>query len=238
VWRWLGHGGACEDEGAAVTQRVADATFLARRMARVGRENAAMSDLDAMPQPRPGDALIIVDVQCDFLPGGALAVAQGDRVVDPLHRLAAAMHDQGLPVFATRDWHPEVHCSFRAQGGPWPPHCVAGTPGASFPAALGLPAGTNIVSKAEQRDRDAYSGFAGTELESRLRAAGVQRVFVGGLATDYCVLQTVLDARRLGFDVVVLTDAVAAVDVQAGDGDAALVQMREAGAMLVASRMR
>lgn len=185
-----------------------------------------------IPQPVPGDALVIVDVQNDFLPTGALAVPRGDEVVGPLQALADAFAAAGCPVYATRDWHPPDHVSFRTRGGPWPPHCVAGTPGAEFAPGLRLPAGTHVISKAEPADRDAYSGFDGTDLEARLRAAGVRRLHVGGLATDYCVHATVLDARRLGFEVVVHTPCVRAVDVHAGDGERALAAMTAAGAVL------
>lgn len=182
------------------------------------------------PDIDEGDALIVVDVQRDFLPGGSLAVAGGDAVIAPLNGWLSRFAAAGRPLFATRDWHPPDHCSFRAQGGPWPPHCVAGTAGAEFPAALQLPAAARIVSKAMTRDRDAYSGFAGTDLDAQLRVAGVRRVFVGGLATDYCVLNTVLDARRLGYAVVLLSDAVRAVDVAPGDGERAVAAMLAAGA--------
>jgi nicotinamidase/pyrazinamidase len=192
--------------------------------------------MDGTAFPRPGDGLVVVDVQFDFLPGGALGVARGERVIAPLNACLAAFAAHRLPVFATRDWHPAEHCSFHAQGGPWPPHCVAGTQGAAFPPELKLPRDAAIVSKATTADRDAYSGFAGTDLESRLRAAGVKRLVVGGLATDYCVLQTVLDARRLGFDVIVLREAIAAVDLQPGDGERALAQMQAAGATLAGRR--
>lgn len=189
---------------------------------------------DAMQDttPRPGDALLLVDVQHDFLPGGALGVPQGDRVLAPLRQCLAAFTRQGLPVFATRDWHPADHCSFGARGGPWPPHCVADSLGAAFPPALALTDGATIVSKGTEAAEEAYSGFAGTDLAERLKAAGVRRLFVGGLATDYCVRSTVLDARAQGFDVVVLRDAIAAVDVQADDGERALRAMADAGATL------
>jgi nicotinamidase/pyrazinamidase len=180
---------------------------------------------------RTGDALVVVDVQADFLPGGALAIHDGEGVIAPLNRCIERFAARGLPVVATRDWHPANHCSFTAQGGSWPPHCVAGTSGAAFPAALHLPPAALIVSKGTAADREAYSGFAGSALESQLRAAGVGRLFVGGLATDYCVLNTVLDARALGFDVVVLDDAVAAVEAKPGDGERALERMRAAGAI-------
>lgn len=187
-----------------------------------------------LPVPlREGDALLVVDVQKDFLPGGALAVPRGDEVVPAINALAEHFAARGLPIFATRDWHPENHCSFREQGGPWPPHCVQGTPGAEFADDLRLPPDAEIVSKATTREKDAYSGFEGTDLEERLRRRGVKRLFVGGLATDYCVLNTVLDARRLGFETYVLEDAIRAVDVHPEDGEKALARMREAGAHLV-----
>jgi nicotinamidase/pyrazinamidase len=180
--------------------------------------------------PRTGDALVVVDVQNDFLPGGALAVPRGDDVVPALNRIAAAFGERGLPVVASRDWHPADHCSFRSRGGPWPPHCIAGTAGAELSPGLSLPAGAVVVSKAAAADRDAYSAFEGTDLDDRLRRAGVARVFVGGLATDYCVLQTVLDARRAGYHVVLLADATRPVEVRPGDGDEAIRQMVLAGA--------
>ncbi|HXQ32323.1 MAG TPA: isochorismatase family protein [Steroidobacteraceae bacterium] len=178
------------------------------------------------------DALIVVDVQRDFLPGGALGVAAGESVIAPLNACSEALARAGARIYATRDWHPPDHCSFQAQGGPWPTHCVAGTAGAEFPATLRLPRGAVVVSKAERRDRDAYSGFDGTDLASQLRAADVTRLWIGGLATDYCVRATVLDARRLGFEVLVLTDAVRAVELNAGDGARALADMQAAGARL------
>lgn len=176
------------------------------------------------------DALIVVDVQNDFLPGGRLAVAAGDDVIPVLNRYMALFAERGLPVFATRDWHPADHCSFHAQGGPWPPHCVAGSAGADFPAALILPPGTVVISKATDTGADAYSGFEGTRLADLLKERGVQRVFVGGLATDYCVLNTVHDALSLGFRTVLLEDAVRAVNIDARDGEAAIADMRARGA--------
>ncbi|MBP9654657.1 MAG: isochorismatase family protein, partial [Rhodocyclaceae bacterium] len=136
-------------------------------------------------------------------------------------------------IVATRDWHPPDHCSFRAQGGPWPPHCVAGSAGAHFATLLDLPREAHIVSKATSRDRDAYSGFEGTGLDDWLRRAGASRVFVGGLATDYCVLNTVRDALRFGYATFLLLDAVRAVDVAAGDGARAIDEMRRLGAMAI-----
>jgi len=188
---------------------------------------------DAAPRLHPGDALVIVDVQNDFLPGGRLAVSEGDAVVTPLDAWIRQFRQAGLPIVATRDWHPADHCSFQAQGGPWPPHCVAGTAGAAFAPGLFLPDDAIIVSKATTPEKDAYSGFEGTDLAERLRRLGVRRLFVGGLATDYCVLNTVLDALKEGFETWVVTDAVRAVDVNPGDGDKALERMRKAGARFV-----
>lgn len=176
------------------------------------------------------DALVVVDVQRDFLPGGRLAVAHGDRVIDPINRLLAHFAARGLAVFASRDWHPSEHCSFREQGGPWPVHCVAGSAGAAFAEGLRLPAQACVVSKATRPESDSYSAFGGTDLGQRLREAGVARLFVVGLATDYCVLHTVTDALAAGFAVVVVLDAVAAVDAQPGDGDRAIARMRGLGA--------
>lgn len=184
-----------------------------------------------LPSPRPGDALLVVDVQNDFLPGGRMPVPRGDEVIGPLNSAIALFRACGLPVFATRDWHPENHRSFRQYGGSSPPHCVAGTSGAAFPAALELPLETAIVSKGTAHDHDAYSGFEGTALASMLRRAGVARVFVGGLATDYCVLNTVTDALGQGFDVVLLTDAMRGMNLQAGDDETAIATMIEHGAV-------
>ena len=181
-------------------------------------------------QPQDGDALIIVDVQSDFLPGGALAVPQGDEVVPVLNRYIAAFAARGLPVYATRDWHPTGHCSFRPQGGIWPPHCIAESEGARFATNLAIPGDAVIMSKATTADKDAYSGFEGTDLGKRLREAGVRRVFIGGLATDYCVLQTVKDALSEGFAVILLRDAIRAVNLKPDDGAEAEREMQRLGA--------
>lgn len=193
-----------------------------------------MPELATLTQPisiSAGDALIAVDVQNDFLPGGSLAVAQGDEVVAALNPYVALFATRGLPVIATRDWHPPDHCSFTAQGGPWPPHCVAETSGAALAPGLDLPPYATVLSKATSANWDAYSGFAGTDLADQLRSRGVRRVFVGGLATEYCVLNTVRDAVRLGFAVVLLRDAVRAVDAQPGDGERAIAEMLSLGAV-------
>ena len=181
--------------------------------------------------PAAGDALLLVDMQKDFLPGGALAVAGGDEIIPVLNRYLARFTALGLPVIATRDWHPADHCSFTAQGGPWPVHCVAGSPGAGFAEGLRLPASARIVSKATGSGQEAYSGFSGTDLDRYLRDQGVRRLFVGGLATDYCVLHTVKDALSLRYRVILLRDAMRAVDLRPGDGTRAEAGMRSAGAL-------
>ncbi len=186
-----------------------------------------------MPNLNESDALVIVDVQHDFLPGGALAVPDGDAVVPLLADWARKFHDQGLPVVASRDWHPPDHCSFEAAGGPWPPHCVAGTPGAELHPDLRLPEGVRIVDKAQTPDKDAYSAFEGTDLDAWLRQRGVKRIFMGGLATEYCVLNSALDALQNGYELVVLQDAVRPID--AAQGDAALDSLQEKGASLASS---
>ena len=158
-------------------------------------------------QAHAHDALIIVDIQNDFCPGGALAVADGAAVVPILNRLAARFGT----VVATQDWHPAAHSSFVAQGGPWPPHCIADTPGAEFHPDLDLNAIDLVVRKALLTDQDAYSGFDGTNLAAQLRARGVRRVYVGGLALDYCVDATARDAQAAGFATAVISDATRAV---------------------------
>lgn len=181
----------------------------------------------------PGDALIVVDVQKDFLPGGRLAVPGGDEIVPVANRYLADARRARIPVVATRDWHPDEHVSFERRGGPWPVHCIADTEGATFAAGLVLPPDALIVSKATREDADAYSAFDGTDLDARLRRAGVRRLLVGGLATDYCVLNTVKDARRLGYEVLLLTDAIRAVNVHPDDGRKAEAEMVRAGAVAV-----
>lgn len=183
--------------------------------------------------PAPGDALVIVDVQVDFLPGGSLAVPDGQEILPAVNRYISFFSGQHCAIVATRDWHPADHCSFRARGGIWPPHCIAGTSGAAFAPGLALPAQTIVISKATTPDMEAYSGFQGTALAERLRELGVHRIFVVGLATDYCVLHTVKDAIAAGFAVVLLLDAVRAVDVQPGDGAKAIAEMKALGAVVV-----
>lgn len=179
------------------------------------------------------DALIVVDVQKDFCPRGAMAVEKGDEVVPVLNALTPKF---GCVVF-TRDWHPPNHCSFSEEpefkDESWPPHCVADTPGAAFHDDLRLPSHAVIIDKGTEPDAEAYSGFEGTELTERLRERGIARVFVGGLATDYCVKNTVLDALKSGFETVLVEDACRGIDIPPGTVVESVAEMRQAGALVV-----
>jgi nicotinamidase/pyrazinamidase len=179
----------------------------------------------------PGDALLIVDVQNDFCPGGALAVPQVDSIIPVLNHWIAEANARGVPVLASRDWHPRNHISFKERGGPWPVHCVKGTSGAAFHPDLKLPPDIDIISKAEDPDKDSYSAFGGTDLAERLHRADIKTVWIGGLTQDYCVRATTLDAIHLGFKVHVIADAIRAVNVHPGDGEKALEEIRQAGAV-------
>jgi len=179
-------------------------------------------------------ALIVVDVQNDFCPGGALAVAQGDEVVAPLNKLIEEFLERGEPVFKSRDWHPEKTKHFAAYGGTWPVHCVQNTKGAEFHPELIDDMHIRVISKG-LGDEDSYSAFDGTDLALQLRRLGVQEVWVGGLATDYCVKNTVLDALKEGFRVKALENAMRAVELKPGDGERALTEMRAAGARIILS---
>jgi nicotinamidase/pyrazinamidase len=178
------------------------------------------------------DALIVVDVQNDFCPGGALAVTGGDEVVPVLNAWIEAATQGGALIVASRDWHPADHCSFRERGGPWPRHCAQQTHGAEFHPNLKLPPGARIVSKGTRADEEAYSAFQGTELASELKRGGVARVWIGGLALDYCVRATALDALAAGFETHVIADATRAVNVRAGDGERALAELAAAGCVI------
>lgn len=180
---------------------------------------------------RDQDALIVVDLQNDFLPGGSLAVEDGARVIPPIN----ALMPRFPAVYATRDWHPPNTKHFAAYGGTWPVHCVQGTHGAELAEELDKGFIDVVVLTGSEVESDGYSGFDGTGLEDALRARGIDRVFVCGLATDYCVKETALDARRHGFETVVLTDAIAAVNVKPGDGERALEELRAAGVTTISS---
>lgn len=178
------------------------------------------------------DGLIVVDVQNDFCSGGALAVPDGDAVVAPINQLM----DEVEFVVATRDWHPADHGSFVEQGGPWPPHCVQGTPGAELHAGLHTDRIDAIVDAGYEPGLEGYSGFEETDMESVLHEHGVDRVHVAGLALDYCVRATALDAREKGFDVVLHLDATRAIEAQPGDAERTVAELREAGVQITSTR--
>ncbi len=190
--------------------------------------NTANSGLLRLKQ---GDALIVVDVQNDFLAGGSLEVPQGNEIIPVFNQYIEAFSTNGLPVFATRDWHPPNHCSFKAQGGLWPPHCVVETEGAKLAPDLILPNSAVIISSATETDKEAYSGFQGTDLDERLHSIHIQRLFIGGLATDYCVLSTAKDAIERAYKVFLLQDAIRAVNVNPDDGKKAEEEMTRLGAV-------
>jgi nicotinamidase/pyrazinamidase len=177
-------------------------------------------------------ALLIIDFQNDFTAGGALAVPEGDEIAEPVKRLAGEFD----LVFATRDWHPPDHASFETEGGPWPVHCVQGTHGAELHPAMRDIEVEAIVDVGVEREDEGYSGFEKSKLANLLRDQGVDEVAVVGLATDYCVRASTIDACREGFDTTVVTDAVRAVEVDPGDGERALEDMKRAGAKLATSR--
>jgi nicotinamidase/pyrazinamidase len=180
-------------------------------------------------------ALVVVDVQQDFCPGGSLAVRHGDEVVPKLNEVIEAFEKANLPIFFTRDWHPPNHRSFRSQGGVWPPHCVMGTAGAEFHHGLKIPPGSAIVNKASDPSLEAYSGFQGTDLAEQLKRYHVKELFLGGLATDYCVKESSLDAIRCGFTVNVMKDCVRGVNLRRNDSALALRALAGKGARLVTS---
>ncbi len=189
-----------------------------------------------------GDALSVTDVQYDFLPGGSLAVPDGDQVVPPLNRAIEIFRKKKLPIFFTRDWHPTDHSSFKDQGGSLPPHCVRKTEGAKFYAGLNIPEGAEIISKAVTRDSEQYSTFYGKDRKGKtentlMEQKGVSRIFIGGLATEHGVLHTVRDALEEGFEVYVLTDGIRAVNMNPDDGEKALKEMVEKGARLITTDM-
>jgi|KBSSwiStaDraftv2_1062776.scaffolds.fasta_scaffold758644_2 nicotinamidase/pyrazinamidase len=192
------------------------------------------ANAENLVSPVPKRALLVVDVQNDFCPGGALAVPRGDEVVEPLNKLIDKFLERGEPVYKTRDWHPPETKHFVAYGGTWPVHCVQNTEGAEFHPALRDDPRIIVVSKG-LGDNDGYSAFDGTNLAAELQKQGVEEVVVGGLATDYCVKHTVLDARKHGFKVKALIDAMQAVDLQNGDGERALEEMRAAGAQITSA---
>ena len=175
------------------------------------------------------DALLITDIQKDFLSGGSLPVEGGDEIIPVLNAYAKRFADAKARIFASRDWHPPNHISFKAQGGPWPPHCVQETDGAKFSPDLKLSSITAVISKATNPEHEAYSVFDGTSFAHELKMCEVKRLFIGGLATDYCVVNTALDARKLGYETVVLMDATLGINAEPGDVDRAVETMLKAG---------
>ena len=180
-------------------------------------------------------ALVVVDIQNDFCPGGALAVTNGDDVIQPANRLIGHFRRHGAPLFYTRDWHPANHCSFKDCGGPWPAHCVQGTPGAAFHGDLEVPDDAVILNKAWRPDSEDFSGKSSSELFPRLAQAAVRRIVLVGLATEYCIKATAHEARAEGFEVIVITDAIRPVNVRPGDEQRALDDMRARGVVLLTS---
>lgn len=179
------------------------------------------------------DALIVVDVQNDFLPGGALPVPNGNEIIPVLNKYINLFTQVGAPIFATRDWHPENHISFKGNGGIWPRHCVQWTKGAEISSELRLPPDTFIINKGDRPELEAYSGFQGTLLDTLLRERGIKRVFIGGLATDYCVKHTVLGALNLGYTTFFLSDGSKGVNLHPGDSEKAIFEMILNGAVSV-----
>jgi nicotinamidase-related amidase len=178
----------------------------------------------------PKRALVVVDVQRDFCPGGALPVAGGDKIIPAVNQLIGAFETAGLPVFFTRDWHPRNHVSFKARGGPWPPHCVQNTPGAGFHTSLAISPDATVIDKGTLEDKDAYSGFQGTDLAQKLRDLHVKQIDVAGLATDYCVKNTVLDGVAQGFETYLITDCAKGVNLKRTDSATAVRAMVSHGA--------
>jgi nicotinamidase/pyrazinamidase len=183
-----------------------------------------------------GDALLVVDLQVDFCPGGALPVPGGDEIVPTVNSLVRLFLDRGGKVVFSRDWHPENHCSFKEHNGIWPPHCVQNSSGAAFHPDLIVPPEAIVVSKGTNPKEEAYSAFGGTDLHVTLNEAGARRIFLCGLATDYCVKASAMDALKLGFEAYVIVDAVRGVDVSHGDSAKALEEIEAQGGKLINSK--
>ncbi|MFW6110591.1 MAG: bifunctional nicotinamidase/pyrazinamidase [Thermoproteota archaeon] len=175
------------------------------------------------------DALVVVDIQKDFLPGGALPVPEGDEIIPKMNTYIEKFEQAGAKIYATRDWHPPNHKSFKSQGGIWPPHCVQNSEGAGFHPDLELPEETDIISVGYKPSLEGYSAFEGTNLGQKLEEDGINRLFVGGLATDYCVKHTVIDALKIGMETIVLTDASRGVNKEPNDAQKAIEEMRKTG---------
>ncbi len=179
------------------------------------------------------DALVIADMQKDFLPGGSLPIEEGDQLIPVINEYIKIFGLAKVRILASRDWHPANHVSFVQQGGPWPPHCVQGSDGAQFDRGLKLPDDVFVISKATNPSKEAYSIFEDTALSEQLKTWRTKRIFISGVATDYCVLNSTLDARKMGLDVVILSDATRGIDVKSGDVEKAFQTMTKAGAVQV-----
>lgn len=180
-----------------------------------------------------GSALIVVDMQNDFLPGGKLEVPNSDTIIPIINEYIKIFEKKGLPVVFTRDWHPENHLSFKENGGIWPKHCVQNTEGVQINKDIYIPNNSVIINKAFQSDMEAYSGFQNTDLDQKLKEMNVKNLFVCGVATDYCVLNTVLDAIKLNYKVYLLIDAIKGVDVNPNDSEEAIKKMISNGVELL-----
>ena len=179
------------------------------------------------------DALLVVDMQKDFMPGGALPVPEADEIVPTVNRYIDLFEKRGLPLFFSRDWHPENHISFKENGGIWPVHCVQWSEGAAFHESLRVPPGAFIINKGDRPELEAYSAFQGTILRSLLEERGIRRLFICGVATEYCVKHSVFGSLNLGFTTFLLKDAVKAVELKKGDGKRAIEEMKEKGAIIL-----
>lgn len=188
------------------------------------------------PELKKGDGLLIVDMQVDFLPGGLLPLEDGLEIMPLINRWIAAAQEADVPVFASRDYHPSAHCSFEEHGGPWPVHCVRGTEGGEIHPDVNLPSDAIVVDKGGDPEKEAYSAFDGTDLGDRMRSAGVNRVWVCGVALDYCVRASVLDGlKEPGLEIHLILDGTRGANVQPGDGERAVAEMQAAGAKVLSA---
>ncbi len=195
-----------------------------------------MSQTNEPLRPQRGDALLLVDVQYDFLPGGAMGIPGSDAILPVLNRCIDLFTERDLPVLATRDWHPPNHSSFQEQGGPWPVHCVANSEGAALSSELRIPTSTAIVDKGQAVAAPGYSGFEDTGLAQMLREKGIRRLFIGGLALDYCVHATAMDALKENFTVFLIRDGTRPVEAEPGDGERAVAELTDRGATIIDSQ--
>ncbi len=181
----------------------------------------------------PIDALIIVDMQNDFMPGGALPVPNALTIISAINKYIELFEKSNALIVATRDWHPPNHISFNTRGGPWPPHCIQNTWGAEFHKDLKLPRNTIVISKAFKEDKEAYSGFEDTELDNTLKSRNIKRLFIAGVATEYCVKATAEDGVKLGYQVFLLEDAIKGIDSPPGSEEKAIEDLMNKGVVAI-----